>query len=280
MFDHTSLIQFIEQRFACEHRGLIETNITKWRRAVAGDLTSAFNFRSPNAAVVTLPPTDTYAPPDHERHPDYEPAVPAMQAMPKQERGVRPARPLPYELQAHGKADFGAGTLEVRFVNAGKAAAVYHVRSGNSQLGPWTYTVGAGDKIDETWAIRGNGLSAYDLSVYGPNGFFRSFKGSIRGKDKANLTVRAGYQDCGITLDIHNRSDDRRKVRIYEAYSRQSITLPVGPGRSLVWHWSLDKSFGWYDLTVEVEHDPSFRRQLAGHVETGRDSVSDPAFGA
>ena len=40
-FDHTSLIRFIEARF-----GVDEPNITPWRRAVCGDLTSAFDFES------------------------------------------------------------------------------------------------------------------------------------------------------------------------------------------------------------------------------------------
>ena len=42
VFDHTSLIRFVEQRF-----GVAEPNITPWRRAVAGDLTSVFDFKTP-----------------------------------------------------------------------------------------------------------------------------------------------------------------------------------------------------------------------------------------
>ena len=49
-FDHTSLIRFIEQRFGPNNPELVEPNITPWRRAVSGDLTSAFNFKSPNDA--------------------------------------------------------------------------------------------------------------------------------------------------------------------------------------------------------------------------------------
>ena len=56
VFDHTSLIRFIEARFGPQHPGLTESNITAWRRAVAGDLTTAFNFKTPNAKVVALPP--------------------------------------------------------------------------------------------------------------------------------------------------------------------------------------------------------------------------------
>jgi phospholipase C len=45
-------------------------------------------------------------------------------------------------------------------------------------------------------------------------------------------------------------------------------------------HWSLSSSYGWYDLTITVDSDPTFCQQIAGHVETGRDSVSDPLLGA
>jgi phospholipase C len=90
--DHTSLIRFLEQRFG-EHRpGLIEKNITPWRRAVAGDLTSTLDFKSKDSALVALPNTAAFAPPDYDNHPDYVPAVPSLQSLPKQEPGVRPAR--------------------------------------------------------------------------------------------------------------------------------------------------------------------------------------------
>ena len=96
----------IEQRF-----GVREPNITTWRRAVAGDLTSAFNFKSPNDALVPLPDTDGLAPKDYDKHPDVHPTPPTTQVMPKQERGVARARALPYELHVKGHADAGAGDL-------------------------------------------------------------------------------------------------------------------------------------------------------------------------
>ena len=58
VFDHTSVIQFIEKRF-----GVFERNISPWRRAVAGDLTSVFNFANPNDAHASLPGTSGYLPP-------------------------------------------------------------------------------------------------------------------------------------------------------------------------------------------------------------------------
>ncbi|KAG1246391.1 hypothetical protein G6F65_020713 [Rhizopus arrhizus] len=51
VFDHTSALRFLEQRF-----GVVEPNISAFRRAVCGDLTSTLNFVSPNsAALPTLP---------------------------------------------------------------------------------------------------------------------------------------------------------------------------------------------------------------------------------
>ena len=95
---------------------------------------------------------------------------------------------MPYEVHVLGEADFGEGAVRMHLGNSGKAAAVFQVRSANDTNGPWTYTVRRRDL-----GIRADGQTAYDLSVYGPNGFFRSFKGSISGRDKVNLTVRASY---------------------------------------------------------------------------------------
>jgi len=36
---------------------------------------------------------------------------------------------------------------------------------------------------------------------------------------------------------------------------------------------------GWYDLVITVEQDPTFEYRFAGHIETGRESISDPAMG-
>ncbi|MHA5862480.1 alkaline phosphatase family protein, partial [Pseudomonas aeruginosa] len=40
VFDHTSVLRFLERRF-----GVVEENISPWRRAVCGDLTSLFDFQ-------------------------------------------------------------------------------------------------------------------------------------------------------------------------------------------------------------------------------------------
>jgi phospholipase C len=271
--DHTSLIRFIERRF-----GVTEPNITPWRRAVAGDLTSAFNFESPNAAAVALPNTSAYAPPDYDRHDDYSPAPPTDQALPKQEPGTRPARALPYELRVEEEVNDSQGTLELRFRNTGKAAAGFQVRFGDGQTAPRTYTVGAGHETSDSFPTSGH---AYDLSVHGPNGFLRTFVGGLV-TGSANLSVKTVYDTKpeGIALVIHNHGSNTERVSITDAYSGKMTIHDIQPRDTFTHFNQLHKSFGWYDFAVQAEADASFQRRLAGHVETGRDSMSDPAIGA
>jgi phospholipase C len=49
-FDHTSTLRFLETRFGAE-----VPNLSAWRRAATGDLTSAFNFAKVDASVPSLP---------------------------------------------------------------------------------------------------------------------------------------------------------------------------------------------------------------------------------
>lgn len=272
--DHTSLIRFLERRF-----GVLEPNITPWRRAVVGDLASAFNFASPNDALVQLPSTASYQPPEQNavagvRFPDYVPTPPANQALPQQEPGTRPARALPYELHVDGEVN--ASSIQLFFRNTGNAAAVFQVRSGDEHAGPWTYTVGAGDEASDNLAATGR---SYDLSVSGPNGFLRTFVGSL-GADSAKLTVKTSYDGTsgGIAVVMQNRGSSAETVSVFDAYSGKTQTSMVPPQGSATFVSPLEESFGWYDFSVKVGSDPGFLRQLAGHVETGRPSVTDPAI--
>jgi phospholipase C len=276
VFDHTSLIRFVERRFGGKNSKITESNITVWRRAVAGDLTSAFNFASPNDAQVALPSTIAYAPPDNVRHPDYTPTVPIDQAMPAQEHGTRPARALPYELQVDGSVDPLQTKLQLSFRNTGSAAAVFHARAADGLTGPWSYTVGAGDSLDDTFTAAG----AYDISVYGPNGFLRRFAG--RGIESAALTVQTVYDRVGggIALVIRNNSWRAVNVTIADAYSNQKTTHLIQAHDAFTFSSHLSDSLGWYDFLITADSMPSFARHLAGHVETGRDGVTDPAIGA
>jgi phospholipase C len=278
VFDHTSIIRFIEQRFGATNPALVEKNITKWRRTVSGDLTSAFNFKTPNNAVVPLPSTAAYVPPNQNRYPDYVPTVPADQKMPKQEPGMRPARPLPYLFDVTGKADLKAGAFNIVFGNPGSVGAAFQVRSATLVGGPWTYTVSAGKSLNDAWAI----VAPYDLTVYGANGYMRAFKGGVEDGISTVLatTAKEDAKAISLTTSIVNAGKAPVTVTVLNTYTAQTLSQLLAAGEALVTTWSLEALYGWYDLVVTSAEDASFQQRLSGHVETGKDSASDPAIGA
>jgi phospholipase C len=260
-----------------------ERNISPWRRAVAGDLTSIFNFRNPNESRVHLPSTDAFLPPvDELAGGDVNTFIPTQNQLtlgiPKQERGVRPARALPYELNVHGKLNAAARTFELEFSNTGRAGAVFQVRSANPADNVRMYTVEPGKKLTGTWSVG----AQYDLSVYGPNGFLRHFKGTVAAHS-AVLDVRSEYgrDDHGsIKLRIVNAGTSKATVAVTDAYTGDNDLRLLWPGQTFEDdNRRLDRFYNWYDLVVRVIEDRTFECRLAGHLETGEDSFSDPALG-
>ncbi|GGX95892.1 phospholipase C, phosphocholine-specific [Streptomyces minutiscleroticus] len=270
-FDHTSVVRFMERRF-----GVREPNISPWRRAVCGDLTSAFDFSRKDSRPAALPDTDAYEPQDRDRHPDYRPTPPADAALPRQERGVRPARPLRYAPAVDGAADPGAGTFTLTFASGATAGAAFHVTSGNRADGPWFYTTEAGKRISDTWDSASS-EGSYDLTVHGPNGFLRVFKGPGR---TAGPEVTARHKGDDIELTFTNKGSGTVGLRLADGYGGRPRTLKVRAGATVRHTVGLGASRRWYDLTVTSEADPAFLRRFAGHVENGRPGVSDPAIGA
>ncbi|MFF9183776.1 phosphocholine-specific phospholipase C [Streptomyces misionensis] len=268
-FDHTSIIRFVERRF-----GVREPNISPWRRAVCGDLTSAFDFSRKDVGTVRLPSTAGYRPPDRDRHPDYVPKPPANPELPRQERGGRPTRPLKYAPVVDGSADTGAGTFTLTFASGAHAGAVFLVTSGNRGDGPWTYTTEAGKTLSDTWNSAYSG-GAYDLAVHGPNGFLRVFKGGNR---SAGPEVTARYAGERVELVLTNQGSGAARLRIADGYGGAPVAVTVRPGATVRHTVDLTRGHRWYDLTVTSDDDPAFVRGFAGHVENGRPGVSDPAI--
>jgi len=88
-FDHTSILRLLETRFGVE-----VPNLTPWRRATCGDLTSAFGFGAPpRLDVPALPETEARLERVYEQVPMLpRPQAPVKQQMPVQEPGTRPRR--------------------------------------------------------------------------------------------------------------------------------------------------------------------------------------------
>ncbi|WP_371663832.1 phosphocholine-specific phospholipase C [Streptomyces sp. NBC_00280] len=268
--DHTSIIRFMESRF-----GVHEPNISPWRRAVCGDLTAAFDFSRKDTRPVALPDTDGYRPPDKDRHPDYVPTPPAHPALPRQERGLRPARPLKYAPYVDGSADPASGKLTLAFASGAHAGASFLVTSGNRTDGPWAYTTGAAKTVSDTWNPAYS-KDAHDLTVHGPNGFLRVFKG--RGKGAAGPEATARHVGDDLELTLTNKGSKTVELQLSSGYGGHPRKIRVRAGATVRHRVDLGASKRWYDLTVTSDADPSFLRRFAGHVENGRAGVSDPAI--
>ena len=281
LFDHTSVLRFME---TCT--GVAEPNISAWRRAVCGDLTSALDFtRTTRASRPALPATDDFRERVARSLAGSANAIPARQAPTAQMPGQRGHRPLPYALDAVAEVTAG-GRLRITMVNRGRAGAVLTVHDNQDRLEPWHYTIGAGDRFArEQWHDDGL-LGAYDLTLRGPNGFWRRFAGSLAAaRPAAEATLIARPEARGAELMLENRGPEPLTFLValdgdYPAQGARSRRVPVAPGARVGDLWRLAKSDDWYDLAVTIEGDGSgWLRRFAGKVETGRAGRTDPGIG-
>jgi len=270
VFDHTSVIRFLETRF-----GVVSPEISSWRRAVCGNLTSCFDFKTPNRERTPpgLPPTGDLAVRTAALGKTTRPPTPATLTPPVQAAGVRLSRALPYALDASAAVSDGA--VHVDFANAGVAAAVVHVYDLNDlSPPPRRYTLNASDKQSASWSLRDGG---YDLWLLGPNGFHRQFRGAA----DPGLTVTSAFdrKTLKLTITLRNAGPAPLSVRaLANAYEHKPWTVTVGPGATVSSTWALTGSRGWHDLSLTLAEHPGWLRRLAGRLETGRDTVTDPAM--
>ncbi|MDH0863964.1 phospholipase C, phosphocholine-specific [Mitsuaria sp. GD03876] len=283
--DHTSTLRFIEARF-----GVSEPNIGKWRRAVAGDLTSCFNFADPEDSEFfsKLPATVALANKARALPGTTTPPVPGALSLPTQASGVRPARALPYDLQATSALTPGAGpngtSIAVTFQNTGRAAAVFHVydRTRLTEV-PRRYTVEAGKQLSGSFAPQATG--AYDLWILGPNGFHRHLAGNARrpaaaGQPNPDVVAKSAPATGELVLSLVNTGPVAATFTVaHNKYqSVAPVTVTVAPRSSSDVRIGVAVAAHWYDVSVRVNGQADFLRRFAGHVETGAPSVSDPAM--
>lgn len=281
VFDHSSVIRFLEQRF-----GVQEPNISPYRRAVCGDLTTAFDFKNPNTtAILDLMGKKTKNDADAIRNAQaLLPPVsrPLSQVYPVQELGTRLSRALPYILHSSAKVDVATKTVKLMFSNTGTHAAVFHVYD-KLNLGaiPRRYMVEAGKQLDDVWKAS-NGL--YDLWVLGPNGFHRGFAGDLAksAQIEALPEVRVCVEECDpkLYLKVRNDATKTAKLTVKANAYLPNKTWNIGTASTeKELNWNMSDFGGWYDFTVTIEGDSTFKRRFAGRIETGKDSFSDPYMG-
>ena len=305
VFDHTSSLQFLEHFIQQKWQKTVrETNISQWRRTITGDLTSV--FRPYNGEAIAQPSfqdKDRVIESIHRAQFKSLPRPAGLPFVPFQEKGTKPSNALAYELYAEGHLDKAMGefvlTLESSKARFGDAAlgAPFNVYApgvylqvprhngqaqGNAVLAPvkfWSYAVVPGDKVSDRFPLAHFGGGAYHLRVYGPNGYFREFKGDAQDPD---LLVRCGYSAAGglsvaftppgaaTTYDVqvvdHAYGQNNKRFRIFENTPSPFVL-------------DLDTTQGWYDVSILIGGADAYEVRYAGRVETGKPSISDPFMG-
>jgi phospholipase C len=270
LFDHTSVIRFLEARF-----GITEPNITPWRRTVCGDLTSAFDFSNPDVSM----PRDLPATDDAMQRADAscKRAAPVYQTTASpvaQEKGRRRARALPYAFRVGAHLSDDQKSLQLTIENRGTAGAALTLYADGSLAGPWFYTVGSGKSVDDRIALD---AVARTYSLFGPNGFLYTIPVGIA----AAGLVASGYFDSTsehLAVELSNNGSEPKLATIaardYGEMPKRSYRL--APGESREERVPVAANDHWYDIDVRIG-EAAWR--FAGHGETGRPSMSDPALG-
>jgi phospholipase C len=261
VFDHTSILRFLEARF-----GVHEPNISAWRRAVCGDLTSCFDFGTPDTVdfMSTLPTTAALSE-RAARLEEIRPPLPDRAIAPVQETGLRRRRATPYHLDARLRTEGAGGTL--LFTNhSAERAAVFHVYDVKKLEDlPARYTVGAGRELAHQLPVSDE---AVDIFVLGPNGFHRRLTGK-------NPIFSVSIQGSSIRLE--NLTSIAQSIAMTDrgyGAAPDIIMLAGGEARSI--RLDLTDSHGWYDRECAAGGQTW---RMAGHVENGAGSYSDPAAG-
>lgn len=315
VFDHTSILQFLEV-FLSHRTGrpVRESNITAWRRAVCGDLTAAFQpadagrsvplervhrerflgsihqarFREPPSGFRALAAEEVAA---VRANPHRSPLLP------RQEPGVRPSCPLPYELSVTGALTENRRQFRVVF-RAGRerfrdraAGAPFHVYAPGKARIPgtnpviydngrtWAFAVVAGDEIDGVWDLDDFEGDLYHLRIHGPNGFFREFAGTARDPG-VSVEILPAEADGRLTGDVlvllSGTGGGPWKVRIEDvSYGSAAQTVEVSDAMANVIVPAASVK-GWYDLRVTVEGASRYFQRFAGRIENGEESITDP----
>ncbi|WP_367874791.1 phosphocholine-specific phospholipase C [Luteolibacter sp. Populi] len=312
VFDHTSVLQFLEV-FLSQKTGkpVRETNIGPWRRAVCGDLTSAFRPHHGGHDPHPLPvPRDLFVEGIHRasfmENPSGFRSLSEAEIrevrdnpltslhLPKQEPGTRPSCALPYELHAEGRLDREASTFEITFESAKSAGAPFQVYAPgitypddaasytdapppSEECRRWSFAVLPGGKLGYSWPLAVFDGGYYHLRTYGPNGFYREYTG-----DSADppLEIASSYSGAQLVLHLANHGSTRLEAVLTDhGYGTPTQTLILAPGETRTLPLDLSASSRWYDLGLTVTGTPRFSRRHAGRVENGEHGTSDPLIG-
>ncbi|MEZ0450633.1 phosphocholine-specific phospholipase C [Sphingobacterium thalpophilum] len=305
--DITSTIQFMEYFFAHKlGKQVEESNISSWRRAITGNLTSVFRkadavdpvdlpFLDRNQQIYDIDRAKAKPLPNNFHvwtAEDMEKlrSLGHSDLLARQEKGQKNSSALAYELYSDATVDATGGKIAITMRAGNKVFgsqslnSPFNVYSGSGYkdgVSFWPFAVVAGESLNFEWDLADFKEGYYDLTVYGPNGFMRGFKGK-----NEPLSVVATYEigkkgvpTGNVIVEVSNQGEKPLPVQIKDnAYSSWKKNAVVGAGRSVRWIVESHQVEGWYDVSVQISGS-QYVRQFAGRVETGKHSKTDPQLG-
>lgn len=306
IFDHTSSLRFLE-KFINQKYGkkIEETNISEWRKSVCGDLTSVFKpYNGEKIEPLSFPEKNEFLESIHKAKFKANPSgfkllneneINLVKSkgyssyiLPQQEKGIRTSCPIAYELYADGKLSDDKKSFGIKLTAGNKVfgekslGSPFHIYTPSVNKAPRSYMAVAGDSLTDEFELIDFENSKYHISVYGPNGFFREFKGN----QNDPLAVTCGYQlrdgkpTGNIELKIKNIGAKKYTIEIKDnAYKAKTTTKVIDKGTEATVILNLLKSYNWYDFSIRIKEIAGLEKRYAGHVETGKESKSDPYMG-
>lgn len=312
VFDHSSSLQFLESFLNKKlSKNIRESNISTWRRTICGDLTSAFRpYRGEeiikptflekepfyksinNAKFKDLPQGFKNLTTQEIEKIQLDPTQSTL--FPKQEKGIRNACPLPYDLLANGSFDplnkvFNitlAVSNPLNYLNAvGAPFTVYSHGKTPENWKTWDYTVAPEKTLSDQLMLENLNQQNHHISIHGPNGFYRNYKGSNKNPTLISELVyeksKNGKLNTGkLILKLTNYGDHSLEVLIQEdVYRHQEQKLKIAAGKAVSKLLDFNKSFHWYDFKLTCKEFEDYKIHFAGHVETIHVSKTDPYMG-
>ncbi|MFC4243578.1 alkaline phosphatase family protein [Gryllotalpicola reticulitermitis] len=257
VFDHTSIVKFLETYAAHLGKPFTSPNISAWRRSIVGDLTSALDFTNPQFGPATFPDPVAEVPvtiaADHMKH-----------------------RALPF----HGHATVTENRITGKVTATmsvegprGKALSFQVFPDAHQAFSntPFTVTAGSASKSYEWDATQTDGK--YAFSIYSNDGFVRSFAGQLVPADEKDLGIPRVDVDLDkgaharVAITLHNDgAESLRYTLAANDFTGGTKVYELRGGQRTSVEWPTED--GYYDVVITADTGTGWKQRYAGRIAT------------
>lgn len=267
--DHTSVLKFLENFIKKKfNKDVTVDNISQWRRAICGDLTSAFNssdtklpkinFLSQKEYAQTINSAKNKPVPNLKWYSENEINNSLLEI---QERGMKPSNALPYDYWVNFE---GRKIVMENHCNTGVPLILYDRKEFANEKFHYSYALFQKQKLSHVINSEN-----YDYEVFGPNGFYRNFKG----KNSPKVEIKFMNDKNGAAFLIVKRQDkDTIRLVLEDLYGKIKKEIKLMQPEEKI-EINLQKTKGWYDFKLTLAQN---LWHFAGRIENGKISISDP----